>query len=158
MTSPNVNIRPAKPSDRSWILPLAPRLHLFGPPPWRPLPAMDAAVTAAIEKGVVAPPAGSAVLVAEDAEGQPLGFIHLETKTDYFTEEEHGHVSDLVVASSAEHRGVGRALMAAAEEWARGLGFRLLTLNVFDTNHGARKLYDRLGYQPDTMKMVKVLE
>ena len=118
---------------------------------------MNAAVTSAIEKTLIAPPTGSTVLAAENGAGQPLGFIHIETHTDYFTGEEHGHVSDLVVASTAEHRGVGKALMAAAEEWARGLGFRLLSLNVFTENHGARKLYDRLGYQPDTMKMVKVL-
>ncbi|MBC7790294.1 MAG: GNAT family N-acetyltransferase [Anaerolineae bacterium] len=152
-----ISIRPAKPADRSWILPIAPRLHHFGPPPWRPLPVMDEAVTAAIDHVLVAQPSGSTVLVAEDDAGRPLGFIHVETHKDYFTKEEHGHVSDLVVASTAEHRGVGRALMTAAEDWARGLGFRLLTLNVFDGNHGARKLYDRLGYQPDTLKMVKVI-
>ena len=158
ITAVDVIIRPAKPADRSWILPIAPRLHDFGPPPWRPVSVMDAAVTRAIEKALLVPVPGSIVFAAEDAASRPLGFINLETHTDYFTGEEHGHVSDLVVMATAEHRGVGKALMAAAEEWARGLGFRLLTLNVFGANHGARKLYDRLGYQNDTAKMVKVLD
>ncbi len=153
----SVIIRRAMPADRSWILPIAPRLHDFGPPPWRGRPVMDTAVTTAIEQALIAPQPGSTVFAAEDGAGRPLGFVHLETKTDYFTVEEHGHVSDLVVVQTAEHRGVGRALMAAAEEWARGRGFRLLTLNVFEANHAARKLYDRLGYQPDTTKLVKVL-
>ena len=69
----------------------------------------------------------------------------------------HGHVSDVVTAAGAEGRGVGRALMAAAEEWSRSLGHRLLTLNVFDGNARARRLYAALGYAPDTMRMVKVL-
>jgi ribosomal protein S18 acetylase RimI-like enzyme len=97
--------------------------------------------------------------VVEDPQsGRPLGFAHVKTFNDYFTEEPHGHVSDLVVAAGAEGRGAGSALMAAAEDWSRARGYRLLTLNVFDDNRRARSLYDRLGYRPDTMRMVKVLK
>jgi GNAT superfamily N-acetyltransferase len=48
--------------------------------------------------------------------------------------------------------------MEAAADWSRARGHRLLTLNVFDENHRARRLYDRLGYLPDTLRMVKVLK
>ena len=85
------------------------------------------------------------------------GFVHVHTAGDFFTGGTHGHVSDLVVASGVEGRGVGRALMAAAEGWARERGYRLLTLNVFGDNRRALELYTRLGYQPDTTKLVKVL-
>ena len=47
--------------------------------------------------------------------------------------------------------------MAAAEDWSLAQGHRLLALNVFGDNHRARALYERLGYGPDTTKMVKVL-
>jgi ribosomal protein S18 acetylase RimI-like enzyme len=151
-------IRTATPDDRAWILPLAPRLHEFGPPPWRARPAMDRAVTEAIERALVATPAGSTVLVAESAPAGPLGFVHLETAADFFTHELHGHVSDLVVTPAGEGRGVGRALMAAAEAWSRSRAHRFLTLNVFGDNTRARLLYERLGYRPDTTKMVKLLE
>jgi ribosomal protein S18 acetylase RimI-like enzyme len=152
-----IPIRPATPDDQAWILPLAPRLHEFGPPPWRARPVMDRAVTESIERALVATPEGSAVLVAERAPGHPLGFVHLETAADFFTHEPHGHVSDLVVAPAGEGQGVGRALMAAAEEWSRSRGHRFLTLNVFGDNTRARLLYERLGYRPDTTKMVKLL-
>ena len=151
-------MRRARAGDRDWILPLSSRLHDFGPPSFRPRPAMDAAVARSIAAALDAPESPDpAVFVAED-EGRPLGFIHLHTQRDFFTGEVHGHVSDVVTAAGAEGRGVGRALMAAGEEWSRSLGHRLLTLNVFDGNARARGLYAALGYEPDTMRMVKVLK
>ena len=47
--------------------------------------------------------------------------------------------------------------MAAAEDWARAHGFRLLSLHVFDANRRARELYERLGYRLDIVKMIKTL-
>lgn len=134
------------------------RLHDFGPPAFRPRAQMDRAVAADIASSLESPDDSVVVFVAEDAaSGAPQGFVHVRTLTDYFTAEPHGHVSDLVVAAVAEGRGVGGALLGAAEDWSRARGHRLLTLNVFDRNRRARALYDRLGYEPDTLRMVKVL-
>lgn len=118
---------------------------------------MDEAVARAIGAALESRGADSAVFVAEGESGRPLGFLHVHTGTDFFTGEEHGHVSDVVTAPGEEGRGVGRMLMAAAEEWSRRRGHRLLTLNVFEDNVRPRELYRRLGYAPDTIRMVKVL-
>jgi ribosomal protein S18 acetylase RimI-like enzyme len=152
-----IDIRPATIDDAEWILPLSARLHDFGPPAWRPREEMDAAVAAAIEAALRTPEDGQVVLVARGENGEPLGFVHVHSAVDYFTHETHSHVSDLAITREAEGRGVGRALMDAAESLAIARGHRLLTLNVFDANHRARRLYDRLGYSPDTTKLVKVL-
>ncbi len=150
-------IRPATARDRDWILPLAPRLHDFGPPAFRLRDVMDRAVTASIDAALTGASPGAEVLVAEGTDGSPLGFIHLHGARDFFTGEEHGHVSDIVVAREAEGRGVGQALMAAAETWARGRGYRLLSLHVFEANARARVFYERLGYRADIRKLVKPL-
>jgi RimJ/RimL family protein N-acetyltransferase len=47
--------------------------------------------------------------------------------------------------------------MDAADDWARSLGHRVVSLNVFGGNERARGLYERLGYGADTLKMVKLL-
>ncbi len=153
----SVSIRPARSGDREWILALAPRLHEFGPPPWRSRDVMDHAVTASIDEGLTTPAPDQTVLIAEGADREPLGFVHLHGATDFHTGERHGHVSDIVVAPAAEGRGVGAALMAAAEAWARARGFRLLSLHVFGENARARELYERLGYRLDIVKMIKTL-
>jgi len=152
-----VTIRRAAPDDRAWVLLQAPHLHDFGPPPYRAREVMDRAVVASIDGALSGAAPGAEVLVAVGADGERLGFVHLHGATDFFTGEPHGHVSDIVVAPQAQGRGVGQALMAAAEAWARGRGYRLLSLHVFDGNVRAREFYARLGYHPDVRKLVKPL-
>jgi GNAT superfamily N-acetyltransferase len=152
-----VRVRPARAGDGDFILPLVPRLAEFGPPPWRAAAVMTAAEQAVIADALATPKQAEAILVAEDGDGSPLGFIHLVTGVDYFTREAHGHVSALVVAPRGEGRGIGHALMHAGEEWARGRGYPLLTLNVFARNSRALKFYERLGYGADTFKYAKAL-
>lgn len=150
-----VRIRPACPEDRTWLIPLSARLHEFGAA-WRSPDSIDQAVAQSLERALANPSANAVILVAEDASQEPLGFIHLHTDTD-FTGEIHSHVSDLVVHSTAEGLGVGTALLRAGESWAAGRQHRLLTLNVFTGNHRARELYERMGFLPDRIRLVKEL-
>jgi GNAT superfamily N-acetyltransferase len=153
-----LRIRPATREDRDWIVALVPRLHEFGPPPWRVAELMDAFVADEIAAAVDAPLEDSVVFVAEQArDAAPLGFVYVVTEVDYFTRERHGHVSDIVVAQAGEGTGVGRALLEAAEQWAGARGYRLLTLNVFVKNERAHAVYEHCGYVPEWTKMVKEL-
>ncbi len=152
-----IRIRQASADDKEFITSLVPRLAEFGPPPWR-----DAAEMTATDLGVLSDrlcnrPSGTAIFIAEDGGGAPLGFIHLQTGTDYYNREEHGHIADVVVAPGCEGRGVGRLLMKRGEEWARSRGYTWLTLSVFAQNLRAREVYERLGYGADIMKYVKEL-
>ena len=155
--STDVRIRPASPADREFVISLMPRLVEFGPPAWRDPAQMTAHDTGVINESLLDPKPGTAVFVAEDADGTPLGFIHLHADTEHYNREEHGHVEDLIVAPAGEGRGVGRALLEKAEEWARSRGYRWLTLNVFAENLRAREVYKRLGYGEDMVKYVKQL-
>ena len=57
--------------------------------------------------------------------------------------------ADLGITVMEDHRGrgVGQALMAAAEQDARSRGARRIILDVIAANDGARRFYDRLGYR-----------
>jgi GNAT superfamily N-acetyltransferase len=151
-----MNIRPATPTDRSAILALVPRLSEVGAPPWRARPHMIAADTQEVSQGLEDQSGRSRFLVAEHG-GTLLGFIYLMTLVDYYTGQEAGHVADIVVAPQAEGQGVGRALLAAGEEWARSRGYALLSLNVLAGNRGPRTMYEKLGYAPEWVKYVKPL-
>jgi GNAT superfamily N-acetyltransferase len=50
------------------------------------------------------------------------------------------------VAPAGRGKGVGNALMAAIEDWARSLGATALKLSVVDGNDPAHNLYLRHGY------------
>jgi ribosomal protein S18 acetylase RimI-like enzyme len=162
MTSAPLRIREAVPEDHKFILSLVPELTSFGPPPFR-----DAAELTAVDERFLREAltghgvAGSIVLVAvdvEDAEGAPLlGFIHLRPQSDYYLQQDCGHVADLIVAPEARGRGVGKALMAAGERWSRERGFEMMTLHVFVENRGARALYEELGFTAEIVRYVKAL-
>jgi ribosomal protein S18 acetylase RimI-like enzyme len=56
------------------------------------------------------------------------------------------HISNLVVHQYYRRRGIGRALMGAAERVAVGRGCTTMTIGVDDGNVYARQLYERRGY------------
>jgi ribosomal protein S18 acetylase RimI-like enzyme len=152
----NIRIRPATIEDKDFILSLVPRLSEFGPPPWRNAEQMSA-TDAAVLSSHLLEPSEAVIFIVEDENGGALGFIHLQPGNDYYHKEPHGHIADIIVAPDGEGRGIGKLLMAKAEEWAREHGYRRLTLSVFAQNVRARELYGRLGYGEDMMKFVKEL-
>lgn len=85
-----------------------------------------------------------AVLVAE-VDGEVVGRLSISRDPHPASP----HVADfgLMVASAHRGRGIGTALLAAAEEWARGAGVTKLELHVFPHNEPAIALYERVGYQ-----------
>lgn len=156
-TASAVRIRPAREGDLPILLSLAARLAEFPIPPWRTAAQVIETERRTLARAVEAGSPDAPLLLAEDGAGAPLGFIYLETQVDYFTSRPHAHVSILAVAAGAEGRGVGRALLAAADEWARQRGHPFITLNVFAQNARARSVYERLGYGPETLRYVKPL-
>lgn len=156
MPGPALTIRPAAPHERSGVLALARRLSDVGTPPGRDPERTREVDTAQIAATLDADDPARAVLVAVE-DDRLVGFVHLLTLTDYYTQAPIGHVSDLVVAAEAEGRGMGRVLLDAAEEWARDRGYARMQLVVVMDNDRARGLYERHGYHAEWLKYVKPL-
>jgi aminoglycoside 6'-N-acetyltransferase len=64
----------------------------------------------------------------------------------------------IAVAPEWRGRGVGTALLAAAEAWARQQGAERMTLDLDVNNAGALRLYERVGYQVEAIAMDKPIE
>lgn len=58
-----------------------------------------------------------------------------------------GHIVTIDVRQGLRRRGVGRALMEAAEDWGRASDLRLVYLETPEDNHTAQEFYQALGYQ-----------
>jgi ribosomal protein S18 acetylase RimI-like enzyme len=149
-------IRLATAADREFLVGLADRLADFAHPDWRTRGEIADGDRRALIDALDHPTPDRDLFVAE-IDGARAGCLLMWTLEDYFAHLRHAHVSVLAVTRDAEGRGVGRALMERAERWARDRGYRRITLNVFDSNHRARALYERTGYQSETRRYVKEL-
>jgi GNAT superfamily N-acetyltransferase len=69
-----------------------------------------------------------------------------------------GRVTALVVDPAVRGRGVGRALMTAAECWASELGCVLLEVTSNVRRHDAHAFYERIGYERTSYRFAKSLE
>jgi ribosomal protein S18 acetylase RimI-like enzyme len=160
MTTSNANtrvaIRLATPADRAFLSTLADRLADFDRPEWRSHAEIADGDRRALHEALDQPRAGTELFIAE-LEGTPAGCLLLWTLEDYFSQQWHAHVSVIAVSKEAEGRGVGRALMAHAEQWARARGHRSITLSVFEGNRRAQALYERTGYTVEMRRMIKRL-
>jgi ribosomal protein S18 acetylase RimI-like enzyme len=151
-------IRLATADDIPFAQSLAERFARVGTPPWRDPTQMwhfHQRSMQGVNTAISNP--NDLVLIAEDAWGLRLGFIHVTQTPDFFTSEKQGYISDVAVSEQAEGKGVARALMERAEAWARECGFRILALDVFASNVHARSFYQRLGYVEETLKLIKEL-
>jgi len=100
------------------------------------------------------------IFVAE-ADGRVAGFVAVLARWPQEEPDEpyasFAYVSDLVVLPEARRAGLGRALLARAEAFAREEGAAVLRIDVMAENAGARSLYARFGFRERTLELEKLL-
>jgi len=80
-----------------------------------------------------------------EVEGKTVGFLSIEVHRG----EEPGdylYYDDFSVTAEYRNLGIGTALSAEGERYAKSLGIDTIALHVEKENHAARRFYDRLGY------------
>jgi ribosomal protein S18 acetylase RimI-like enzyme len=91
---------------------------------------------------------------------QVVGFVTVAASCDAHSllqPVRFGRIGTVGVSASHQNRGVGRSLMALAEEWAVSRGCVELRLTVGAFNERAEKLYAALGYEVRSKLMVRAL-
>ena len=141
--------------DDEFILSLVPRFAAFPLPAWRRRNDCIQGIREDLLRHLEDSPANSYLFVAENADGERVGFIHLQRTEDFFNKRNNCHVSDLAVAPEHEGMGVGKALLAHAEIWAREHHCQMVTLAVFPGNERALALYASSGFGTDLLRLAK---
>lgn len=119
-------------------------MNARGIPQWDEIYPTPAALDRDLENGE---------LYVAEAAGEVLGAVALNRQCDpaydaaaWAHEGPYVIVHRLCVSPAAQGRGVGRAMMAAVETWARQQGYRDIRLDAFSQNPQALRLYEGLGY------------
>ncbi len=97
-----------------------------------------------------------ATLVAE-GEVKVLGMVALHVERYYGKDGPNARIMAFVVDSEHRGRGVGRALISAAEDWARQRGARDVMLTTQKRRSGARRFYQSMGYEATGYRFHKEL-
>ena len=87
----------------------------------------------------------------------PIACLWVGNAIDQVHGNRHAHIFILYVVPEHRRRGIGRALMQYVENWAIQRGDRQIGLQVFQSNKPALNLYNHLGYQTQSLWMVKFL-
>ena len=95
-------------------------------------------------------------LVAEQ-DGKVLGMVGLRLERLYEKNEPCARIMALVVGPEHRGRGVGRALISAAEAWARRKGARAVMLTTHKRRAGAHRFYRSIGYEATGYRFYKEL-
>ena len=128
------SIVPAQPSHADAIARLS---HELG------YPMSVEATRTALEEMVQLPTHHAVVAAAPD--GRLLGWAGVERRLS-LESGEFVELTGLVVAASARRSGVGRALVASAEAWARQNGFSSLRVRSNVARAESHPFYERLGF------------
>ena len=144
-----IGIRPAEPGDAQPLVELASEIGgeegawLLTTADWRSI-TEERRYLRAVRRHPDA-----AVYVAED-EGRVVARLSLARDVHPASR----HVADLglMVAPSHRRRGVGRALLVQAVEWAQSVGVRKLELHVFPWNEPAIALYESFGFEREGLR------
>jgi ribosomal protein S18 acetylase RimI-like enzyme len=129
-------IRPARAAD---ALSLAGQLAQLG------YPSELDAVTSRLA-GLLRTATQQILVAAPPGDSRIDGYIGLERSLTLH-QDEHVEITDLVVDASARRSGLGRALVAAGEQWAVQLGLHTVVVRSNVVRPESHLFYEGIGYQ-----------
>ena len=133
MKNDDYTVRPAKPEDADQLAALAGQLGY-------PASGTD------VRERLSSLPDGHAVFVAEGADGSVAGWLQLLPRELLYVEP-RAEIGGLVVHEDHRRKGVGRALIRAAEEWAADHGYEGVVVRSNTAREESHAFYPSLGYR-----------
>ena len=87
----------------------------------------------------------------------PIAGLWMGNAIDQINGDRYAHIFLLYVVPEYRRRGVAKILLQQAESWAKTRGDRQIGLQVFPQNQAAVNLYQNMGFQIQSLSMLKFL-
>lgn len=150
----NFQIRDAQSVDGDQILGMMPRLAAFDVPESRNPEHLWRDDAKLMQSWLDGDARDCLVQVAVD-DAKVLGFTLVRLRPELLSHAPSSHLEAIAVSDSAQGKGVGLALLDAAEDNARSHGADSMTLHVFASNTRAREFYERNNYAGELLRYIK---
>ncbi len=137
----SIQVRDATSGDGEAILALMPRLASFDVPKSRNPHDLWRSDATMFQRWLGGEAPECFVQVAVDEAQEILGFTLVSMRPELLSHEPSAHLEAIAVSDNAEGKGVGQALLAAAEAEARTKGAQTITLHVFAVSTPARAAF-----------------
>jgi len=140
----DIRIRPARPSDRDQLSRLCEAL-------WPDVSADEhSRELAPILEGKAPGTMPLIIFVAEASEQMLIGFVEVDLRSHADgcnPVRPVGFIEGWYVAQGHRHSGIGRKLLAAAEDWARSHGCFEMASDTWVDNELSQRVHEALGYK-----------
>jgi aminoglycoside 6'-N-acetyltransferase I len=140
----DIHIRPAQLADRDQLVRMREAL-------WpKPSAEEHARELALILEGKAPVTMPLIIFVAEANDRKLAGFLEVDMRSHADgcnPSRPVGYIEGWYVAESHRHRGVGRKLLAAAEDWARSQGCVEIASDTWIDNELSQRVHEALGYE-----------
>jgi ribosomal protein S18 acetylase RimI-like enzyme len=149
-------VRPGTPADREFVEALAAHTVMASVASFRQ--PVETMVQFSLGRLLDIVERQSHVTLIAQWEGKPAGFIlMLDDLPDEVTATPQGFVAYMAVEPSLQRRGIGSALLRAAEDEAKRRALPYMALMVTEENAAALALYERSGYVTERRLLCKRL-
>ena len=94
------------------------------------------------------------VLVAEQ-EGELIGsgYAHIIDSKPYLKHQKHAHLGFMYVKPEHRGKGVNKMIIDALRQWGLSKGINEFRLEVYNSNPGAIRAYEKAGFVPALLEM-----
>ena len=101
------------------------------------------------------------ILIAESSDGRVLGWaVAYESWSEIYVRAEertYGYIAELYVVEEARGQGLGRALIASCETWAKGRELKVMIIGALARNKAAFAAYRSAGFADYATELRKYL-
>ncbi|WP_107668446.1 N-acetyltransferase [Cyanothece sp. BG0011] len=86
---------------------------------------------------------------------EQVACLWMGTGVDQVSGDRYGHIFLIYVKPNHRRQGLATILIEKGQQWVQEQGYHQIGLQVFERNQAALKLYNKLGFSPQSYLMLK---
>jgi GNAT superfamily N-acetyltransferase len=103
--------------------------------------------------GLIQSPDAEVLVAEQDGELVGSGYAHIIDSKPYLKHQQHAHMGFMYVKPEHRGKGVNKLIIEALQQWGLSKGIHEFRLEVYNSNPGAIRAYEKVGFMPALLEM-----